>query len=181
MLTYEGRKYLKDMLQVACNALGLVDCPMHADVIFRDGNEKSPHLIELSGRPSGLHLSAKMLPHLTGTDYISEAFSMAGLEVSEAHPHIVDRKHHETVWLGFFDFPPGIFRGIDGLLQVRQAEGVLSADCFLNPEDRIPGPQTGQCGFRTGYICTAGRDSREARALWNWGIGSLRFKMDFDN
>ncbi|WP_182914675.1 acetyl-CoA carboxylase biotin carboxylase subunit family protein [Paenibacillus thiaminolyticus] len=85
--------------QKVCNAIGLTDCLLHADIIIEDDVIK---WIELSGRPSGLHISSFMVPNVTGENYIQQQINYLIGKNEEIVLHSFDV--YKKMYLGFFSF-----------------------------------------------------------------------------
>jgi len=162
---------LQDMLQKAVDALGLDNCPVHADVIIPGDGE--PVILDMSGRPSGFHISARMLPAATGIDAITQFICLALGSATNFQSN-----QQRGVVLRMLTAPEGTFHRIDGLADVAHMPGVVAVESFLKPGDRIEQRRTGATGYRVGYLISSGENRDEAEHLWLQAAQHLRFWVE---
>ncbi len=96
-------------------SLGINNSPFHADIVI--AGDQTPYVIEMSGRPSGLFISQKLVPLVTGFDFIGNCINM-----------LLDKKiaflpnYTQSAMLGFFNLPPG------KIIKVPEADRINTRD-----------------------------------------------------
>jgi hypothetical protein len=158
-------------LVMACKVLGLQNCLIHADIIVRESGEVV--ILDISGRPSGFNISAKMIPAATGIDPIHQAIQFSLGYLSDFTP----RYHRGTV-LRMISAPKGRFKSIERLERVCQMPGVVALESFLKPGDMIQERRTGATGYRVGYLLTCAQTRDEADFLWQEAAREIHFCVE---
>ena len=95
---------IQQTLQKVVNVLQLKNAVIHADMICPSpSSQDGLYLIEMSPRPSGAHISERLIPHSTGQNFISDAIQLF------LHSGLPDfsPKTIKPAILGFLDFPSG--------------------------------------------------------------------------
>jgi biotin carboxylase len=167
-------KQLLAKIESACRkaafVLGFSDCMIHFDVMATEDSE--PTIIETSGRPSGFHISAVMLPAILGYSPLEQLMrSLLDLPF-DFTPH-----QSKAAVLRMLESTPGIVVAIKGLSEARRSPGVVSADTFLKPGDAILRQDSGCTGFKVGYIITQGATLQEARESWAVAAKHVMFEL----
>ncbi len=158
-------------LAQAASALGLQNCLVHADLILdQDG---TAHVIDISGRPSGFNLSAKLVPAAIDVHPIQQAILLSLGEPADFHP-----KAQRGAVLRMLAAPTGRLQAVAGLEQARAAAGVIAVDCFLQPGDMIRERRSGAAGYSVGYLLTAAATRDEADLLWQQAAQLIQFQVD---
>ena len=102
-------------LQALVDALGYRDGLLHADLVIDDD---AVHVVEMSPRPSGLHLSSHLLPASTGVDFLGLGIRQVRGEPFELAPS------HAGCWaLQYLALGPGRVEALPG----REAREALPA------------------------------------------------------
>lgn len=162
---------LTKVLETAAAALGLQNCLLHADILVSSSNELV--ILDISGRPSGFNISARLLPAATGIELTHQAIQLALGQSACFEP-----KQQRGAVLRMLTAPVGVFRGVEGLATVAQMPGVVAVESFLQAGDRISERRTGASGYRVGYLISSGETREEAEAIWRQAAGQLRFLVD---
>ena len=143
---------------------------MHADVMITSTNDIV--ILDLSGRPSGFNLSAKMLPAATGIDVIRQGIALHLGERADFRP-----SRHQGVVFRMLSAPPGILVGLNGLADARSMPGVVAAESFLQVGDRIQSVRTGAIGYRVGYLISSGKTREDADINWHRAAAQITFQI----
>ncbi|MEM9964837.1 MAG: ATP-grasp domain-containing protein [Asticcacaulis sp.] len=156
---------IRDSVLAAVGAVGLTDCLFHADVIVDVAGVA--HIIELSGRPSGMNISAKLLPLATGVDVVAAAIGcLSGQGIFPAAPPEV-----RPAALVYFPFAPGLVRSVGHVQAPALWDGVVEIDCPLKVGDQLQVPAGCADFLKRGYALMQA-DSESAlmeRADRVWG------------
>ncbi|MFT4089219.1 MAG: ATP-grasp domain-containing protein [Asticcacaulis sp.] len=149
-----GEGAIADSVGKAVRAVGIGDCLFHADVIV-DANGVA-HIIELSGRPSGMNISAKLLPLATGVDVVAAA--VAHLSGAEAFP--VAPQSFRPSALVYFPFDAGRVVSLGHFETAAQWAGVVELNCPLKVGDELQTPSGCADFLKRGYaLMTADTES----------------------
>ncbi|MDJ0616480.1 MAG: ATP-grasp domain-containing protein [Calothrix sp. MO_192.B10] len=163
---------INEILTKACRTLRLKNCILHADIIVNNSGEI--FILDISGRPSGFNISAKMVPAATGVEIIYTAIQMAlGYPVS-----FTCKSHQNGAVLRMLAAPKGRFLAIEGIEKVRHIPGVVDVESFLEPGEMITERRTGTTGYRNGYILTSGKTREEADVIWHQAAQKIKFYME---
>ncbi len=165
------RAVVADAASRAARAFGLRDCLLHADVIVdRSG---AAHVIEMAGRPSGFHITSRMVPATLGMSPLREMISHLLGDGADLTP----RQHHGSV-LRMLRAEPGTVRAVTGIEDALAMPGVVACETFLGPGDVIAPQVDGRTGFRCGYLLTAGPDRAEAAQRWQAAACRIHWEME---
>ncbi|MBE8985967.1 ATP-grasp domain-containing protein [Nostoc sp. LEGE 12450] len=165
------QKSIDEKLAKACMALGLKNCLIHADIIISDSGEIV--ILDISGRPSGFNISAKMIPVVTGVEPIYQA-----IQLSLGYKTDFCSSYHQGAILRMLSAPTGYFLAIEGIEEVRQMSGVVDVESFLEPGEMIQESRTGATGYRVGYLLTSGKTRDEADLIWHKVANKIHFHME---
>jgi len=119
--------------EVAARALDIDHGATHAEYILTEDGE--PHLIEFHNRGGGIHISAKVVPWMTGFD-VSKQLVADALSLDLRQPGDSARSTG-VVLLSQLKFDPGVVVGIEGLDAVRSFEDVLTVQPYFECGDEI--------------------------------------------
>ncbi len=158
-------------LAQAVSALGLRNCLVHADLIL--ASDGKVYVIDISGRPAGFNLSAKLVPAAIGLQPIQQAILLSLGEPADFQP-----KARRGAVLRMLAAPVGRLQSVSGLEQARALAGVIAADCFLRPGDMIQERRSGAAGYSVGYLLTAAATRAEADLLWQQAAQCIHFQVD---
>lgn len=163
---------INEILAKACMALSLENCILHADIIVNNYGEI--FILDISGRPSGFNISAKMVSVATGVEIIDKAIQMAlGYPAS-----FTGKSHQNGAVLRMLAAPKGRFLAIEGIVKTRHIPGVVDVESFLEPGEMITERRTGTTGYRNGYILTFGKTREEADVIWHQAAQKIKFYME---
>ncbi|GAB1543060.1 ATP-grasp domain-containing protein [Scytonema sp. NUACC21] len=162
---------INKIMTTACKALGLQDCLVHADIIV----DKTGQLVilDISGRPSGFNINAKMIPAATGIKTIYEVIQFYLGDKADFRS-----KHHQGSVLRMLSAPTGRFLAIEGIEKVREMPGIVAVETFLEPDDVIQERRTGALGYRVGYLLTHAQTREEADRLWYTAANEIKFYVE---
>lgn len=170
-ITNEQQQQIRMTVEQAIATLGLKNCLLHADLIL--GQDGQTYLIDISGRPSGFNLSAKLVPAAIGINPIQQTILM-----SLGHSTDFQPKTQRGAVLRMLAARAGRLSTVTGIEQARSLPGVVAADCFLQPGDMIQERRTGMDGYRVGYILTTAATRVEADLLWHQAAQMIHFQVD---
>lgn len=140
----------------AAEALGLNDCLVNADVILRDGIV--PVLVEIAGRPGGLHISSIILES-SGVHVLKEFMRMQMGETWSFAP-----RHSRPVVFSFLRMEAGRLAARPSDEAVRSLPGVLSFETSLEAGAVVEPIACCRDVLRRGYVLTTGANKAEAAA-----------------
>ncbi|NEQ36721.1 MAG: ATP-grasp domain-containing protein [Okeania sp. SIO3I5] len=170
LLSQELHNKINTIMEIACKAIGLENCLVHADIII---NSDKLVIIEISGRPSGFNISAKMLPAAIGISALEQTIIMnLG---GKANFQILQ---NQGAVLRMLSSPIGSFVKLEGLKKVSQMPGVVAVESFLKSGDIVEKRRTSSTGYSVGYLLTTGKTRSEAEQLWNNAASQLKFNVD---
>jgi hypothetical protein len=129
----------------AAAAVGLNNCLIHADLVIPESG--TPVIIELSGRPSGLFISSKMVPASTGLDFLQEGIKLALGEKTDFCPRL-----QCPVVLWYFPLPRGRVQSVPSADHVYRKPGVLDFVCSLKAGDELSEITTAKEVLRRGFV-----------------------------
>jgi hypothetical protein len=135
------------IISKAAAAIGLDNCLIHADLVIPESG--TPVIIELSGRPSGLFISSKMVPASTGIDFLQEGIKLALGEETDFYPH---RQCPVVLW--YFLLPRGRVQAVPCADRVYREPGVLDFVCSLKAGDELSEITTAREVLRRGFVLT---------------------------
>lgn len=170
-ISNEQQQQIRTTLKQAVAALELQNCLIHADIIL--GQDGQIYLIDISGRPSGFNLSAKLVPAAIGINPIQQAILL-----SLGHPANFQPKTWQGAVLRMLSAPTGRLSTVTGIEQARTLPGVVATDCFLQPGDMIQERRTGADGYRVGYLLTTAATRGEADLLWHQAAQLIHFQVE---
>ncbi len=165
------RAVVADALSRAARAFGLRDCLLHADMIVDRAG--APHIIEMAGRPSGFHITSRMIPATLGMSPLREIISL----LLGDRPDLSPRRHHGSV-LRMLRAEPGTVRAVTGVEEAVAMPGVVACETYLGPGDVVQPQVDGRTGFRCGYLLTAAPDRAEAEQRWQAAAGRIHWEME---
>jgi biotin carboxylase len=166
-----SRQAVADAVRRAARTFGLRDCLLHADVIVdRDG---AAHVIEMAGRPSGFHITSRMIPATLGMSPLREIISHLLGDTADLTP----RQHHGSV-LRMLRAEPGTVRAVTGIEAALAMPGVVACETFLGPGDVVVPQVDGRTGFRCGYLLSAAPDRAGAERCWQTAAGAIHWEME---
>lgn len=145
--------------QKVCNAIELTDCLFHADIIVENDVIK---WIELSGRPSGLHISSFMVPNVTGENYIKQQINyvIGKDEAIIIHPFDVYNK----MYLGFFSFSKiGYVTYVPDKKTIVSNDDVIDYHCAIKSGDYLDQIKDGSALIDRGFFAITGQTMDEMR------------------
>lgn len=143
----------------AVRAVGLTDCLFHADVIVDAAGVA--HIIELSGRPSGMNISAKLLPLATGVDVVASAIGYLSRQAAfPAAPREV-----RPAALVYFPFEAGRVVSVGEVQAPAPWEGVVEIECPLKVGDQLQKPSGCADFLKRGYALMQGKTEAELSAI----------------
>lgn len=141
----EADQVIQDTVLAAVRAVGLTDCLFHADVIVDAAGVA--HIIELSGRPSGMNISAKLLPLATGVDMVAAAIGyLSGQAAFPAVPRAV-----RPAALVYFPFEAGRVVSVGEVRAPAHWDGVVEIECQLVVGDQLQAPSGCADFLKRGY------------------------------
>ena len=170
-LETQQEQCLEQTLATACRALALNHCLVHADVILTEQGQAV--VVDISGRPSGFHISAKMAPSLLGFNPLAE---MIRYQLGE-RANFQARPAGATI-LRFLSAPAGTFLDIQGLPAARHLPGIVAAESFLEPGETILPRRCGRSGYRVGYLMAHGSTRQEAENYWQAANQTIHFHVE---
>lgn len=153
----------------AAEAVGLGDCLVHFDVIVSPEGEAV--IIELSGRPSGYNISAKMLPAALGFSPIAEMTRHLLGQKADFRP-----KSSRGAVLRMLQADPGVVEQISGLAEASEEVGVVALETFLREGSEVKACRDGASGYKVGYLITSGETRAEAEVNWQRAAAHLKIK-----
>ncbi|CAN5789673.1 hypothetical protein BH09VER1_BH09VER1_18790 [soil metagenome] len=160
---------IAETCRCAVNAVGLDDCLVHFDVVLSPENKA--FVIELSGRPSGYNISAKMLPAALG-------FS----PIEEMTKHLLGRasdfaaKTSRGAVLRMLAVAPGKVESISGLAEAISEPGVVALETFLSEGLSVEASRDGTSAYQAGYLITDGETLEAAEMNWQRAASRLKIK-----
>jgi biotin carboxylase len=156
----EGMDYerLKPQHNRLVEEMGLPFGITHAEYIY--SNDKF-YLVEVAARGGGTKISSDIVPTLSGieTNELLISLALGGKVDQLSSPDAANR----YAVLSFFNFAPGLVKGITGIDEVRQLPGVLDIDMNFCPGDRLM-PAADDRG-RHGYFIAIGPGCSEIESL----------------
>jgi biotin carboxylase len=155
----------------AATGFGLRDCLLNADVIVDQAG--TAWVIELTGRPSGFHISSRMIPAALGVSPMRELISLLLGDRADLTP----RRRSGSV-LRMLGADTGTFRSVSGIEQALAMPGVVACETYLRPGDVVQPMVDGRTGFRCGFLLTAGPDRAEAERRWREAASCIRWEME---
>ena len=170
----QNKQRLQETLSAACQAITLDDCLVHADVILGDQGEVA--IIDLSGRPSGFNISARMAPCVLGFDPVEQM-----LRHNLGEPACFENTRMGAAVLRFLSATPGKLVDVKGLSEARQLPGIVAAESFLAPGETIHPRRSGQDGYRVGYLLARGNNRSEAEQHWQTANQTISFLVEHND
>ncbi|MDZ8189550.1 MAG: ATP-grasp domain-containing protein [Nostoc sp. ChiSLP02] len=162
---------IAETLSKACSILGFKNCLVNADIIVDRSGE--PIVIEITGRPAGFNILAKMIPAVIGVSPILELINFSlGYEAN------FEPIHRRGAVLRMLSAARGRFLAVEGIEEVRQMPGVVDVESFLEPGEIIEESRTGATGYRVGYLLTCGETRDEADLIWHKTANKIHFHME---
>lgn len=130
----------------------------HTEYIY--SNDKF-YLVEVAARGGGTKISSDIVPALSGvqTNELLISLALGGQVESLSLPDVTNR----YAVLSFFNFAPGLVKGITGLEQIGDLRGVLDIEMNFRAGDRIMPPADDR--GRHGYFIAIGPSRSETEAL----------------
>ncbi|WP_261923652.1 acetyl-CoA carboxylase biotin carboxylase subunit family protein [Shewanella sp. NFH-SH190041] len=138
-------------LSSAVKALALDNCLLHADILVEDNQ---CYVIELSGRPSGYFLSQKVVPYVTGINFLEQGINIVLDET-------INLKYSNTKYLAisFLDF---VNHDSDQLLSNEILEKLpYIIESKVNFEFLRKGIKNGRDVYNIGYVLINGNSHEE--------------------
>lgn len=136
------------VMDKATRSLGINNTLVHADLMI---NDIGVEVIEISGRPSGLGLSSKLVPLSTGIDYLGIGLKIITKEdIDKLEFDDIDK---QTVAIAFFNLPEGKILSLPNI----KNNDVLEYVNNLNIGDIITKVRNGRDLINRGYIVIKGR------------------------
>ena len=169
-LSIDDTQLVWESARRAARALGLRDCLLHADLILDATG--TAHLIEMSGRPSGYNICARMVPAVVDVDAIALTIRQAlGADVTFAPTA------PRGGVLRMLTVPVGRIKAIAGFDDALSMPRVIDGVCFLRAGD-IVGPRQGGPSSYSGYLLTAAATREEAEVAWRDAASRLLFEVE---
>lgn len=177
-MTYLGPARLSDVtsarihqtVQRCAMALGLDNCLLHADLIIPPATE--PVVIEMSGRPSGLSISSKMVPLATGVDFLVQ-----GINLVLGKPTQFLARQGNPVVLKYLPIAPGRIMRSPTSTVLRTEEGLLEFACPVKVGDVLQKITTAQDSLSRGYVLTTGSNLAAALLTADKVIASMDCRL----
>jgi len=128
----EVLKAVQDTIQRCVEVMGLNNCLVHADLII---NEHQVNIIEISGRPSGLFISSKLVKIATSLDFIQE-----GIKLVAGEEYSFNLQNKTPSFLGYFSFNKTIefLKKLPSEKDLAAIEGLISYQCNLQVGQFVP-------------------------------------------
>ncbi len=151
-MTEQAEVYLQKVVRL----LGLRDCLLHADLIWREEGEKAagdPFVIELSARPSGHYLHDLFTPLATGVDMAAE---MVRFQIGE--PYRFRPASVTPMLIRYFDFTgkagqiPTAEKARQILTDHQLPVSLLRYECHIHPHEKLAPPNTGHVLMERGFF-----------------------------
>lgn len=165
------RSTIADTVGRAAAGFGLSDCLLNADVIVDENG--SAWVIELTGRPSGFHITSKMIPAALGMSPMREIISLLLGDRADLSP----RRRWGSV-LRMLQAETGTLRSVSGIGEALAMPGVVACETYLRPGDVIQPMVDGRTGFRCGFLLTAAPDRAQAEQRWREAASCIRWEME---
>jgi hypothetical protein len=149
---------------------GFSDCMIHFDVIADKMDE--PIIIETSGRPSGFHISAMMLPAMLGYSPIEKLMRrLLGLSFD-----FTPVRNRASI-LKMLEARPGTVVQTSGFEEARQVPGVVASESYLVSGEEVLRQNCGSVGFKVGYVVAEGETLIEARGAVEKALTCISFEI----
>lgn len=158
---------VRDVVERAGRALGIVNGNIKGDVVVQDGE---PYVIELAARLSGGYFCTREIPLNTGVDFVGAVIRMALGEPVRAED-LIPRFQRPVVQRYVFPAPGRITR-IDGIEQARTLAGVEDVIVSLKAGDHVP--EATSSAARAAMILTTGATPQAARAAAAAALAAIR-------
>ena len=134
--------------------IGLKNCLLHADIIVEQGEVV---IIEMSPRPSGLHISSNLIPLSTGIDFLSEGIKL----VTGSNVDFRSRKAH---WgIRYLDFKAGTIVRTPSIEDIRNVASKNQHEINVRVGQRTEMPISVADLLKNGFVMVNGASSSEVK------------------
>lgn len=141
-------------IENACRGISIDNCLINADIII-DKNNKV-YIIELSGRPSGYYISKKVIPYVTGINFLKEGLNMV---LNREYNFTV--KSNKLVRISFFsDLNHGL-HNIPSNEKLKERFNLLDSNINIMKYDKIDTFTSGKDVYKRGFILLKGDSYKE--------------------
>lgn len=138
---------IKETLYNACKATKVNNSLIHADVII---NNNDIYIIEMSGRPAGYFISKKIIPAVTGVNFLYEGIKLS-LDKESDFTNKKNNKDNILV-LDFLDFLQGKTIKVPSNYELEKLDFIYESNIKFKSGDVIRKITSGKDIYDRGYI-----------------------------
>lgn len=152
-----------------CHALGIKDTLVHVDFKVNNGEI---YIIELSGRPSGLMISSKLIKYAVNIDY-----SLLGLDIISKKDITFNLEYDKDSYgLCFFYLEPGIIEKIDS--EMFKNKNILEYEMNIKEGDYVREVKSGRDLINRGYFIIKSNSIESLREIKSSILSKIIVKGD---
>lgn len=149
-----------NIMDKATKALGINNTLVHADIMIKDNEVK---IIEISGRPSGLLLSSKIVPLSTGLDYLGLGVDIVTSNISKDLN--LTNLEKNCVGISFFNLNEGKVVDITDISEMLKGN-VIEYINNININDELTIIKKGKDLIDRGHVIVKGKTVDEVKLLF---------------
>ena len=160
-LNEQSKINIDNTMQKVATAIGLENCLVQADILIKD-NKVS--IIEISGRPTGLNISSKIIPLVTGIDYLGLGIDMILGEI-KLSDIIINYKKNTGYALYYLDIENKVVKLIPNLDYINSQENIIEYENNIKIGDALGEIKNGSDILNRGYIVVKSKNEEDGLKL----------------
>ena len=157
-ISKEIRLKINEVMQKVSNSIGLNNCLVQADILV-DNDEIN--IIEVSGRPSGLNMSSKMVPLTTEIDFLGLGIDLSVNKLDMKKVLFKDSIEYLYA-MYFLDIENCVVKNIPDLQEIKAIKNIIEYKSNIKLGDNLKNIKNGTDILNRGYIITKTKTEKEA-------------------
>lgn len=166
-LSEETQNEIRILAGKACEAVGIVNGPAHAEIIVTDNG---PKMVEIGARMGGDSITTHLVPLSTGVD-----MTKATIQIACGERPDISNKFNKASAIRFLEVPEGEIVAIDGIKEAKSISGVKEI-IFTKKVGEQVGSISSSCD-RIASVITQASTPDEAISICEQAINKIKIKV----